>query len=371
MTALQSNTVHKAIVRRGRWCAVESRPDRPPGPGELAVAPEKVSLCGTDIQILRGDRDDPSDIVGHEGAARVVGVGAGVDGFRIGDRVVINPTHPDDSSFLLGHNVEGLFQERVVIAASAVSGGLVSLLPDELSASRATLVEPFAVVRYALAALAAATPDTLIIHGDGLIGNLAAFLAPHFLLPSGQVVVVHRSSEGMEWTGRHAPAGTRSALDTDPTLYDGVGDAVAVLVATHRGGTIPAIEGAVRGLGARLRAVHPVGGLAPDARTPLLPGVDLPAVRAANTGGPWPPSTVTFAQRDRRIVCSGNRGVTNTQLVAAAGELVDWGGSIDALLTHEVSVEEAPRDLDAICAGRSRIVDGELVMRLVVDFGAR
>ncbi|WP_245545990.1 alcohol dehydrogenase catalytic domain-containing protein [Nocardia higoensis] len=106
---------HLAIVRDGSWSSVRRRPTPRPGRGEIVVAPEKVSLCGTDIQIVRGDRDDPSPIVGHEGAARVVAVGAGVELLTPGLRVVINPTHPGDPSFLLGHDVDGLFQQRVLI----------------------------------------------------------------------------------------------------------------------------------------------------------------------------------------------------------------------------------------------------------------
>lgn len=56
---MTTQLTHRAIVRRGSRSSVEKRPTPTPGPGELLVAPEKVSLCGTDIQIVRGDRDDP------------------------------------------------------------------------------------------------------------------------------------------------------------------------------------------------------------------------------------------------------------------------------------------------------------------------
>lgn len=361
---MPATATHRAIVRHGTTCRIEEVPTPDPGEGELLLAPEQVSLCGTDIQILRRDRDDPSPVVGHEGAARVVAVGPGTDGFAPGDRVVVNPTHPGDPSFLLGHNVPGLFQQRVLIGASAVRGGLVSHLPVDLSATRATLVEPYAVVRYALSCLATAAPDTLVVHGDGLTGNLAALLASRFLFPTVRVVVVHRTEAGLKWTQAHFPH-TVSVLASDP-LDRHVTGSVALLVTTHRGGTVPAVEAAVTALGERLVAVHPLGGVPPLATTPLLPGVDLDGVRRAGTGGPWPPVTTTFTRPGLSLTLSGNRGVTNAQLLAAA-EALRADGTADPLLTHVMPLEPGVRHLNRIIGGRTRTVEGELVLRLVID----
>ncbi|MFD4656447.1 alcohol dehydrogenase catalytic domain-containing protein [Kitasatospora sp. NPDC058444] len=363
---MPATATHRAIVRHGTTCHIEEVPTPDPGEGELLLAPEHVSLCGTDIQILRGDRDDPSPVVGHEGAARVVAVGPGADGFAPGDRVVVNPTHPGDPSFLLGHNVPGLFQQRVLIGASAVRGGLVSHLPEDLPAARATLVEPYAVVRYALSCLATSAPDTLVVHGDGLTGNLAALLAPRFLFPTVRVVVVHRSEAGLRWTREHVPHAV-GILDTDPLDRYATG-AVALLVTTHRGGTVRAVEAALGSLGERLVAVHPLGGVPPRAATPLLPGVDLDGVRRANTGGSWPPATTTFTRPGLSLTLSGNRGVTSPQLVAAA-EALRTDGTADPLLTHVLELEPGVRHLNRIIGDRTRTVDGELVVRLVIDLG--
>lgn len=359
-----ATATHRAIVRHGSACRIEETPTPDPHEGELLLAPEHVSLCGTDIQILRRDRDDPSPVVGHEGAARVVGVGPGVDGFVPGDRVVVNPTHPGDPSFLLGHNVPGLFQQRVLIGASAVRGGLVSHLPEDLPAARATLVEPYAVVRYALSCLALSAPDTLVVHGDGLTGNLAALLAPRFFFPTVRVVVVHRTEAGRAWTRAHVPHAV-SVLASEPLDAQVTGRA-ALLVTTHRGGTVPAVEAALAALGERLVAVHPLGGVPPRATTPLLPGVDLDGVRRANTGGPWPPAVTTFARQGLSVALSGNRGVTNAQLLASAAAL-RADSTADGLLTHVLPLEPGVRHLNRIIRDRTRTVDGELVVRLVID----
>ncbi|MFI2242662.1 alcohol dehydrogenase catalytic domain-containing protein [Streptomyces chrestomyceticus] len=180
----------RAVVRQGGTSRVQSRPTPDPGPGEVLLAPEAVSLCGTDIQMLRGLRDDPSPVLGHEGACQVVAVGAGVTRVRPGDRVVVDPTHPGDPSFLLGHNVDGLFQQRVLIAASAVEAGLLVPIGDAPGSHGATLVEPLAVVDYAWHCLDLAPGEELVVVGDGLIGNLAAERARH-LFEDVRVTLVH------------------------------------------------------------------------------------------------------------------------------------------------------------------------------------
>src|SRR4051794_10658228 len=138
---------HRAIVRDGATLCVARRPTGVPGPGELSVATVYAGLCGTDIQMLRGLRGDPASVIGHEGIARVVAAGAGVpDTLAPGTLVVVNPTHPSDPSFLLGHNVDGLLQERTLLPATAVSAGMVLPVPERTDVRLAPLLEPLAVV---------------------------------------------------------------------------------------------------------------------------------------------------------------------------------------------------------------------------------
>ena len=64
------------------------RPDPHPGPGELALAVAACGVCRTDLQLCEGDlvaRRLPV-IPGHQAVGRVVALGAGVDGWQVGDR---------------------------------------------------------------------------------------------------------------------------------------------------------------------------------------------------------------------------------------------------------------------------------------------
>jgi aryl-alcohol dehydrogenase len=62
-----------------------------PRADELAVRVEAVGICHTDVSVAAGDFGMPFPIVvGHEGTGVVEEVGAGVDGFAVGDRVVLS-----------------------------------------------------------------------------------------------------------------------------------------------------------------------------------------------------------------------------------------------------------------------------------------
>lgn len=63
-------------------------PDPRPGPGELLVRVSACAVCRTDLQIATGDlAPHRSPVVpGHQAVGEVVGLGAGVEGWAIGDR---------------------------------------------------------------------------------------------------------------------------------------------------------------------------------------------------------------------------------------------------------------------------------------------
>ena len=69
----------------------EERPDPYPGPGEILVWVEACAVCRTDLHVVDGDlpqRKLPI-VPGHEIVGRVLQLGAGVGGWRVGQRVGI------------------------------------------------------------------------------------------------------------------------------------------------------------------------------------------------------------------------------------------------------------------------------------------
>ena len=63
-----------------------------PGPNEVLCKIHSVAICGSDPQIIRGDRPGEwpqqfPHILGHEWAGEVVALGENVKEYKIGDRV--------------------------------------------------------------------------------------------------------------------------------------------------------------------------------------------------------------------------------------------------------------------------------------------
>ncbi|MFH8621907.1 alcohol dehydrogenase catalytic domain-containing protein [Streptomyces vietnamensis] len=371
MTAPEDIASHRALVREAGKVRLRLRPTPYPSPGELLVTTPVAGLCGTDIQMLRGLRDDPAPVIGHEGVARVVAAGPGVPGsLAPGTPVVVNPTHGDDPSFLLGHNVDGLLQEFTLIPATAVRGGLVVPLEQVPDAELGTLVEPLAAVRYALGLLAAARPRTLVVYGDGNIGQLAVRAARGLLGAAVRVLLVHHTPEGRRWSERHPVPGTEPVGGAAPGGLPPVGDGpTAALLATPRDGTLDALASALR-LGDGDLTVDLFGGLPPGAASDLLPGVDLAAVRAANCAGRPVPAVFTEATtaEGRRVRLTGHRGVGNGHLLEAAAELWRHPELYRDLVTHVVEPAEAARIMNDLSVGRRRTVDGNRLLKLAVRF---
>ncbi|APU16231.1 MULTISPECIES: alcohol dehydrogenase catalytic domain-containing protein [Actinoalloteichus] len=373
--SISGTGTHRAIVRTATATAlaVADRPTIIPGPGELSIATEVAGVCGTDIQLLRGLRADPATVIGHEGIGRIAAVGVGTDPeLTAGTLVVINPTHPTEPSFLLGHNIDGLWQERTLVPATAVRGGLVLPLPATTDPGLAPLLEPLAVAGYALEAFAPFDVRTLVIIGDGTVGHLAVRAARRRLGPAVRTVLVHHTPAGLRFSeaGRHrADVLVDHGRLTD--LRPGPGG-VAVLLATPRDATIRALDAVLAmpldgGL-----VIDVVGGLPPGTRSAMLPGVDLVALRAANCGGlpdPIAIASVTSAA-GRRVRILGHRGVANRHLLDAAAELARDPERYRELVTHETDLDGAVGVLRLLARSRNRVVDGRRLVKLAIRFTA-
>ncbi len=71
--------------------AIETVELAPPGTGELCVRVLAAGLCHSDLSVINGSRPRAMPIVlGHEATGEIVEVGAEVQGFHIGDRVVFS-----------------------------------------------------------------------------------------------------------------------------------------------------------------------------------------------------------------------------------------------------------------------------------------
>lgn len=88
--ALLTATGHRGPYAETRPLAIETVELDSPGYGEVRVRIHAAGLCHSDLSVINGDRVRPTPMaLGHEAAAEVVELGAGVTDLSVGDRVVL------------------------------------------------------------------------------------------------------------------------------------------------------------------------------------------------------------------------------------------------------------------------------------------
>ncbi|MBW4571538.1 MAG: zinc-dependent alcohol dehydrogenase family protein [Tolypothrix carrinoi HA7290-LM1] len=149
---------------------------------EVIVQVKQAGICGTDLHIYRNDYLSKFPLIpGHEFVGVVVEVGRDVLDLQRGDRVVVDPdlycghcfycrnqqaNHCDNWQGI-GVTRPGGFAEYVAVPASACYK-----LPDTLSDTEATFIEPLACVIHGLNRLRTHPADEVLIFGGGPMGLL-------------------------------------------------------------------------------------------------------------------------------------------------------------------------------------------------------
>ncbi|MBP1817169.1 L-iditol 2-dehydrogenase [Mycobacterium sp. OAE908] len=179
------------LIEPGR-IEMEERPIPTPGAGDVLVRVSSVGVCGSDTHYYRHGRIgnfvvEAPLVLGHEAAGTIVGVGAGVDSSRIGERVSIEPQRPDPDSpeTRRGHYnlcphmrfygtppIDGAFCDYVVIGA-----GYAHRVPDSVSDDAAALCEPLSVGIAAVRKAGLDGGSRVLITGAGPIGIVLTQLA--------------------------------------------------------------------------------------------------------------------------------------------------------------------------------------------------
>jgi zinc-binding alcohol dehydrogenase/oxidoreductase len=110
----------------------EEAPDPVAGPGEVLIGLRAASLNHLDVWLRRGLPSAPKPrILGADGAGVVVALGEGVDRFREGDEVVINPGL-DEGARIVGEHMDGTHAELIALPADYIYP-----LPDGLTFEQA------------------------------------------------------------------------------------------------------------------------------------------------------------------------------------------------------------------------------------------
>ncbi len=193
-TAIAS-TMQAAVYRGKNDVRLEAVEVPAPGPGEVLIRVHTCGICGTDLKKIATGSHSAPRIFGHETTGQIVAMGDAVEGFDIGDRVMVFHHIPCGECFYCKHKVfaqcpvykkvgatagfepsGGGFAEYVLAMDWIVRKGLVKI-PDHVSYEQASFIEPVNTCMKAMETLRLAPGETVLVIGQGPIGIMLAVLA--------------------------------------------------------------------------------------------------------------------------------------------------------------------------------------------------
>ena len=188
-------TMLAAVYRGANDVRPESVPVPKIGPGEMLLRVHTCGVCGTDLKKIATGSHPAPRIFGHETSGEVAAVGAGVQNFRPGDRVVVFHHIPCRQCYYCRHKTfaqcltykkvgctagfepsGGGFAEYVRVMDWIVEQGTVRI-PDGVSFEQASFVEPVNTCIKGIEALRLNRGETVLTIGQGPIGIILSVLA--------------------------------------------------------------------------------------------------------------------------------------------------------------------------------------------------
>ncbi len=159
-----------------------------PAAGEVRIKVAFCGICGSDVHIYHGNMDARvtiPQVIGHEMSGEVDAVGEGVEGYAVGDKIVVRPLDnrledASDKGFshickklkFMGIDSEGALQQYWNVPAFTLHK-----LPATIDLKLASLIEPLAVACHDVRRSALKEGEVAVVLGGGPIGALVAMVA--------------------------------------------------------------------------------------------------------------------------------------------------------------------------------------------------
>ncbi len=163
-------------------------PEPEPGPSEVLIRVAACGICGSDVHGYDGTsgRRIPPIVMGHEAAGIVAATGAGVAGFKSGDRVTFDSTVYCGECAFCKRGEVNLCERREVIGVScgdyrrhgafaeyiAIPERILYNLPEAMSFPEAAMLEAVSVALHAVHVTGDLKGQTALVIGAGMIGLL-------------------------------------------------------------------------------------------------------------------------------------------------------------------------------------------------------
>ena len=326
---------------------LEQLPEPDVSAGELKLRVRACSTCGTDVKISRSGHPNmtPPQVMGHEIAGEIVAIGAGVEGWTLGDRVQVIAAIPDGTcpdclaghqsicpnQLSMGYQFPGGFAEFMIVPREVLAVDGATRIPENLSYAEASLTEPLACVLNGQELARVGAGDTVVVIGSGPIGCLHVRLAR--ARGAATIILIDLNAERL--------ASAAALVHPDLTVATDAQDPVAaVLDATGgRGADVvitAAASGAAQEQGLRMLArrgrLSLFGGLPKDASTIT---VDANLVHY------------------RELTIVGVNGSTPAQNKQALDLIASGAVPVADLITHRLPLDQVLDGIEIVARGEA------------------
>jgi L-iditol 2-dehydrogenase len=307
------------------------------GAGEVLVRIDTCGICGTDLKKIHSGSHAAPRIFGHEMAGTVAMVGAGVQDFAVGERVMAYHHIPCGRCYYCRKQTfaqcetykkvgctagfapaGGGFAEYIrVMDWIVATGGLVKV-PQDIPFEQAAFLEPVNTCFKAVRLLRLQADETVLVIGQGPIGILLAALARR----TGATVLTSDL-----YAERHAIA-AKFGLDRP---LDARGDVVAAAKAATEG----------RGADVALVAVG-ADALVRTAMDAVRPGGRVMLFASTQHGeAPFDPAAVCMDEKTLMGSYSASVAINGEVAELVFGGYRDGSFDLTQLISHRFSLEDA------------------------------
>ncbi len=304
------------------------------GSGEVVVRVRSCGICGSDLHWFHGGFPAPAVCPGHEICGQIASLGEGVEGLRVGDRVVVEPlvvcrecSYCRTGNYQLcpRFQVLGLMRPGGFADCVAVPAYAVYPAPAGLDDALAALCEPTAVCVHGVRLAGIGIGDRVLVLGAGTIGLLSLLAAR--AAGAAEVAVTARHTTQADMARR------LGATHVFSTTREGSAERDAFAAALPIDAVIETVGGAADTLNEAIGAVRPGGTV---------------AVLGVFTA---PPSLAALALVSKEVRLIGSltygRAGPRTDFEVALQLLERRRDEAAQLITHRFALDEIQRGFEA------------------------
>jgi len=245
-----SETMKAVVYHAPGDVRVQAVPVPRVGAGELRVKVDACAVCGSDLKSYKvgNPRIQPPLTMGHEFTGVIDTVGEGVEGFALGERIVMATTISCGECFYcrrgwrnicknlapMGFSYPGGMAEWCVIPERAIVNGHVVKVPAHVPAEHAALAEPVSCAVNCMGNCGLAEGDTVVVVGAGPMGLLNLCVAQGS--GAGKTILAEISDARLKFAEQFAPDVLVNSAEQDLVEIvmnetDGLGADVAIVAA--------------------------------------------------------------------------------------------------------------------------------------------